>query len=436
MKSLALINGKVYLDGRLQNKNLLIRGEKIAEIGESIYDSDMSLDCTGMWVLPGGIDPHVHFRTPGMEQKEDWVSGSKAAAKGGITTVLDMPNTNPSTTNKIRLAEKRAIAGRDSIINFGFHFGATDDNLEKIIEIQEVASIKVYFGSTTGNLLVNEESYLEKVIKGTKLPITFHAEDETLIRENREKVKRSNLAQWQLHGMIRNRDVAVSAVQKILKLMKPYDKKAYFCHISTRKEHELIKQAKENGDIYCEATPHHLLLNEEILESIGNFGKVNPPLRKEEDRKYLYQALVNGEIDTIGTDHAPHLKDEKKRDYDHSPSGIPGVETAIPLLLTEVINNRLSLPQFVKLTSQNAVHIFSIKDKGLIQPGYDADLMVIDPAKKDEIRGNKLITKVGWTPFEGAKIEGQVITTIVMGSIAFTNDKFLTTAGTEVNYNR
>ncbi len=424
----------ILLNGKLRKRNLLIEGKSTMGISETPYQDGNIIDCKGQWILPGAIDPHVHFRTPGGEHKEDWKTGSKAAVAGGITTVLDMPNTNPPTTTSERLNEKRKIAKANSLCNFGFYFGASINNLDEIEKINNIAAIKIYFGSTTGNLLVNDSHYLTDLIKKTRFPLAFHAENEALMKKNISKIKDLNKAGARIHGVIRDEEVARSAVEEIIALANDHNVKIYLCHVSTQREFELIERAKQSMDIYCEVTPHHLFLNEELLDRIGHFGKVNPPLRKEVDRKFLYNALIDGRIDTIGTDHAPHLKKEKMQEYLKAPSGLPGLETMLPLLLTEVYHGNLTIDRLAQLTGGNTAKFFSLKNKGSLAPGYDADIVVVNPDKSYSLTSERLYTKVGWNPFEGRTLYGEIDQTIVLGQLAYKRGRFFSVHGEEVKY--
>ena len=437
MNTLILNHGIAYIDHSLKKRTIFIKGEKIVRITESPYkpsknNHETVLDCQNQWILPGIIDPHVHFRTPGQEYKEDWDTASKAALAGGITTVLDMPNTNPPTTTQKQIQEKIAIAQKLSRVNFGFHIGASHNNFDELMNVQNAASIKIYFGSTTGNLLVNNHQYIKKIIQNTRIPLLFHAENELLIQNNLKK--NLNFNHYQIHGIIRNQKVAFSAVQQILKLIQKSQIKAYFCHITTKKEFLKIKKAKKNQTIYCEITPHHLFCNENIYQKIGHFAKVNPPLRPEKDRLFLYHAFLNNEIDIIGTDHAPHLEQEKQQNYQKSPSGSPGLEIMLPLLLNEVHKKKLKIQYLVKKTSENPALFFLIKNKGKIKPYYDADLTLVNPNKKHTIEKNKLYTKCKWSLFDKKIVFGKIETTIILGKIAYHQEKFMPMLGKHIYY--
>ncbi len=347
--------------------------------------------------LPGIIDPHVHFRTPGAEYKEDFKSGSISALAGGISCVLDMPNTNPPTTIEKELGWKIKQT-KNLPINFGFHFGATNDNLKEIQKVEnKISSIKVYFGSSTGDLLLNNLEILEKLMRSTTKIITVHAEDEEMIQKNIKKYKGKN--DPKIHSLIRSPDAAASAVEKLLNLARKTNHLIYFCHISTKDEINLIKKAKKEGfKVYAEVTPHHLFLDDSAYKKWGNFVKVNPPLRSKKDIEALWEALNEGIIDTVGSDHAPHLPKEKNQDYWQAPSGIPGIETTLPLLLNAVNEQKLSLDRLVELISINPAKIFKINLKE-----YQ---IKIDLNLKKEIRKENLHSKCGWSPYEGLKLIG------------------------------
>ena len=386
--------------------------------------------------LPAIIDPHVHFRTPGAEHKEDFRSGTEAAKAGGISYVLDMPNTSPPTITEKDLdwkinavsgchSEERGIpaspAGRskgslthkgirdDSInVKFGFHFGATADNLDEIKKVSfdnaqdksnKIVSIKIYFGSSTGDLFLNDLSIIEKIMRETDKIITVHAEDEDIIQKNIKKHKHRN--EPKIHSLIRSPEAAYSAVEKLIDLVRKTKHPVYFCHISTKGEIDLIKKAKKEGlPVYAEVTPHHLFLDESAYKIWGNFVKVNPPLRTKEDRKALWDAINDDTVDTIGSDHAPHLPSEKKQDYWSAPSGIPGVETTLPLMLDAVNKGKLTLGKLIELMSKNPSRIFSVNIKGETR---------IDLDKKLVLKVNRLKTKCGWSPYEGNRLIGRPV---------------------------
>ncbi|MFH1324850.1 MAG: amidohydrolase family protein [Nanoarchaeota archaeon] len=382
MKSTLLKNCKVLEEGKLVERHIFLEDHKIAYISDEIITADEVIDLNGKIVIPGLIDSHVHFREPGLTHKEDFLSGSIAAAKGGVTTILDMPNTLPPTTTVALLEEKRKLAEK-SIVNYGFHFGSTNDNLEEIKSAKNIASVKIFMNVSTGNLKIDNLHIVEKIMKEAKL-CTIHAEGENLT--------------------------------KAIEIASKLNKKFYACHVSTELELKDIRKNKKY--VYCEVTPHHLFLTEKDNEQLGKLADVKPPLKAEKDQDALWKAIQSGIVDTIATDHAPHLKEEKLND---SRSGIPGIETMLPLLLDAVNKNKLTLQQVVDLTSKNPAKIFKIKKKGLLQEGYDADLTVIDMDLEKEVKSDELLSKSKWSLFEGKVLKGWPIITFVRGNIVYDN---------------
>lgn len=396
--SLLLKNCKVIEDGNTILRNILIsEGKIISIISENSGNSDeinceKVIDCNNKLVLPGLIDPHVHFREPGMEHKEDFLSGSCAAAAGGITTVLDMPNTNPPTFTLSDLENKKNLAMK-SIVNFGFYFGASaDDNImeiKKAFDSGNVAAVKVYMNDTTGNLLITDNLLLEKIFETAKISekvVAVHAEGEM--------------------------------VKKAVELAKKCGNKLYLCHISTKEEIDYINTNKTNGNdntLFVEVSPHHLFLTEE--DDNGAFTKMKPVLKTINNQQALFDAVNSGVVDVIGTDHAPHTLEEK-REINY-PYGVPGCETVLPLLLNAVNEGRISLKKVQELCCENPAKIFGIKNKGFIKEGYDADLVILDLEMERIVENEKLFTKCKWSPFAGKKLKGWPIMTIVNGNIVY-----------------
>ena len=415
--SLLLKNCKLIHRGKNVIRNIFIENGIIRKITTENMRADAVINARHNYVIPGMIDSHVHFRAPGSEYKEDFFTGSRAAAAGGVTTVLDMPNTPLPTTSLRALMEKRQAA-KKSIVNYGFHFGATMENSGEIRNSSKynVASVKVFMGSSTGNLLINNDGRLYEIFCDSKLN-TIHAENEDLIGYFEEKYRRKT--NYDLHCDIRNNLTAYTAVSKAISLSRACSNKLYFCHVSTRQEISMLKDEAA----YVEITPHHLFLAREDMKTLGNFGKMNPPLRSKDDQTALWEAINDGTADTIGSDHAPHLPQEKNAPYKKAPSGVPGVETSLPLMLDAVNRGLLALPRLVELTSINPARIFGIKNKGLIKEGYDADLVIIDMDMEKRIRNENLFTKCGWSPFDGRKVRGWPVTTIVNGNVVFHEGK-------------
>lgn len=343
--------------------------------------------------MPGLIDAHVHFRDPGLTHKEDFKSGSEAAARGGVTTFIDMPNVSPAMVTRKLLEERRELA-KKSIVDYGFHFGASPEDIDEISKAKNVASTKVFFNISTGKLMITDDKALESIFQASKI-ITVHAEDEQ--------------------------------VERAINIAKKTNKPVFLCHVSQKSELDMIKKSGYKK-FFVEVTPHHLFLTE-ADKSYLNIMK--PPLRTKADQDALWQAIQNGEVDTIGTDHAPHLESEKKEKETY---GVPGIETMLPLLLNAHNEGKISLNQIQKLTSENPARIFKIQHKGFLKPGFDADLTIIDLNLKQKVKKEHLKTKCKWSPFEGKVLKGWPITTIVRGRIVYNQDKVLDNKGREVEF--
>ena len=439
--SLLIKNAKIFSKNKSIIQNVFISNGKIKKISDSEIKlkADKVIDAKNKFLLPGGIDSHVHFREPGMEFKGNWKTESRAAIAGGITTVIDMPNTIPSTTTAENLEKKRKIAGKSSLVNFGFHFGAEKGKLNEIKKAKNFAGIKVFMGSSTGNMLLEEEKELEKVFRKAKQKnkiVILHAEDEKIIRKNMEKAKNKNWNDIKYHNEIRSEKAEVTAIKKALKLQKKIGNKIHFLHVSTKKGlQEIIKAKKRTPKavfaqtfgkslISCEVCPHHLFLNQSHLKKLKNFGKMNPPLRTKKDNEFLLKNLLNGKIDFVSTDHAPHLKKEKARDYWNAPSGVTGIETIFPLLLDLVAKKKMKIQRLIEVLSEKPAEIYRIKGKGKIRKGFDADLVLVDLNKKWIIKNSVMHSKCKWTPFNGKKVKGKILSTIVDGKIVFNKGKF------------
>ncbi|HBU06988.1 MAG TPA: dihydroorotase [Candidatus Magasanikbacteria bacterium] len=363
--------------------------------------------------LPALIDPHVHFRTPGSEHKENWQTGAQAAMAGGYTTVFDMPNNSPSTISTLALEHKKKIIDKqlDEInipLNYYLYLGATPNNYTEFAKCKnEIIGVKLFMGASTGDLLVDKIEDQENIFKTCaelNLIVAVHAESEAVIKNNNVTMGQCNNVKD--HSKIRSRDAAITAVSQAIKLAQKYNTKLYICHVSTKEEIELIKQAKlESIKIYAEVTPHHLFLSEDDYNHLGTLGQMNPPLRTKNDQKALWQAILDGTIDTIGTDHAPHTLEEKAKPYPNSPSGVPGLETTLPLLLNEFKNGKITLEKITELTHFNIQKIFNIPETN--------DLVIIDLDLEKEVTNENLKTKCGWSPFVGLSLRGWPIATIL-----------------------
>lgn len=392
------------IDGK--RKNLLLEGK-----------SQITIDADKYLLLPGLIDPHVHFRTPGLEQKEDWRSGAKASIAGGYTTVFDMPNTQPPTVTASLLEEKKQIIDQqlaevDIPLHYELFFGADKNHFDEIAKVKKaVVGIKVFMGHSTGNLVIDDDSSLHAIFSlahAHNMLVAVHAEDEQLIKQRQKSY--SDQATYRDHSEIRNSTVAAEAVSKAIALARLYKVHLYILHVSSKAEVELIKQAKHDKvTVYAETTPHHLFLSTDDYENLKGYGLMNPPLRSRDDQQALFEAIDQGIIDTIGSDHAPHTTDEKQRPYGQCPCGVPGIETTLPLLLNAYHEGLLTLEKIVALTSTRAQQIFNLPVR--------EDFVLVDLAREKLVVNSELNTKCGWSPFHGKKLKGWPVYTILSGRV-------------------
>jgi len=372
------------------------------------------IDARGHLLLPGAIDGHVHFRTPGSPEKETWETGSAAAAFGGVTTVLDMPNTAPATMTVRALEAKRELIKGKSYVNYGFHFGAAANPAE-LEAVQGVPAFKVYMGSSTGDLLVDEPSVWEKIFRMAKaknIPVIVHAENEARIRARMKEFRGHDEAAT--HANIRDCGCAVLAVEEAVALREKVGNKLHIAHLSCKEELDVVR-AHRHRDLTCEVTPHHLFFSIDDMQD--SFLKMNPPLRHAEDLRALWEGLRDGSVTCVATDHAPHTKEEKQRVHWDAPSGVPGVEFMLPLLLNEVQTNILSVEDVVRLTAEGPARVFALHDRGRIAPGFRADLILVDMDETRTIDEDLIRSKCGWSPYEGMTLKGWPVLTMVNGHI-------------------
>ncbi|QDL09301.1 dihydroorotase [Brasilonema octagenarum UFV-E1] len=380
----------------------------------------IEIDAQGLTLLPGVIDPQVHFREPGLEHKEDLFTASCACAKGGVTSFLEMPNTRPLTITQQALDDKLQRASQKCLVNYGFFIGATTDNLPDLLLAKPACGIKIFMGSMHGQLLVDQDAALEAIFsKGERL-IAVHAEDQARINERRKEFAGTH--DPAVHSQIQDNQAALLATEQALRLSKKYQRRLHILHMSTAEEANLLREDKPSW-VTAEVTPQHLLLNTTAYDKIGTLAQMNPPLRSPHDNQVLWQALRDGVIDFIATDHAPHTIDEKAQEYPNAPSGMPGVETSLPLMLTAAMQGQCTVAQVVHWMSQAVAKAYGIPNKGAIAPGFDADLVLVDLDTYRPVLREELLTKCGWSPFEGWNLTGWPVLTIVGGQIVYEKGK-------------
>jgi len=373
------------------------------------------INANGLHLFPGVIDTQVHFREPGAEQKEDLESGSRAAVMGGVTTVFEMPNTKPATSTIKALKDKIQRATGRMWCDFAFYVGATAGNVSRLANLERqpgCAGIKIFMGSSTGDLLVAEDEVLEKVLANGTRRIAIHAEDEGRLIERKALAETGGVAQ---HPVWRDEQTAILATERILRIARKTGRRIHVLHVTTEDEMAILAAYKDIATV--EVTPQHLTLSApDCYEELGSYAQMNPPIRDERHRQGLWKALAVGIVDVIGSDHAPHEKEMKAKDYPASPSGMPGVQTLVPLMIDHVNKGNLSLERFMDLTSAGPARVFNIAGKGRLAVGYDADFTLIDLKKKWVIEEDWLQSKCGWSPFTGRQIVGKPVGTFVRGN--------------------
>lgn len=410
---LKLTGGTVHTPGGPVRADVGVRDGKIVAIGAS-GDAGETIDCTGLDVLPGVIDTQVHFREPGLVHKEDLESGSRSAVLGGVTAVFEMPNTKPNTDSEAAIGDKLARAKGRMWCDHAFYVGATNANAEALAELERLpgtCGVKIFMGASTGDLLVSEDASLAAVLASGHRRVAIHAEDED--RMNARKGERVT-GDPASHPVWRDDESAMLATRRILKLARAAKRRIHVLHVTTPAELELLAQNKDIAT--CEVTPQHLTLaGEEAYPRLGTLAQMNPPIRSGAHRDGLWHWLNQGVSDVIGSDHAPHTLEEKSKTYPDTPSGMPGVQTLLPLLLNHVANGRMSLQRLIELTSAGAQRIFGIVGKGRIAAGYDADFSVVDLKARWTIEQDWVASRAGWSPFTGMELTGKPVGTIIRG---------------------
>ncbi len=402
---------------------------KIAFIGDlSQASAGEIFDATGLTVLPGVIDTQVHFREPGLEWKEDLETGSRAAALGGVVAVFEMPNTNPNTTDPDTMADKLARAKDRMWTDHAFYVGGTHENADYLAELERLpgcCGVKVFMGASTGDLLIADDEGVRKVLSNVRRRATFHSEDEYRLVERRGLARTGD---WTSHPEVRDAESAIRSTRRLVGLAKETGARIHVLHVTTKDEMEYLRFHKDVATV--EITPQHLtLVGPEAYELLGSYAQMNPPIRSQEhvDALWLW-GMQQGVADVLGSDHAPHTKEEKAKPYPASPSGMPGVQTLVPLMLTHVANGRLSLERFIDLTSAGAQRVFGTANKGRMAVSYDADLTIVDLKSRRTITHDQQATRCGWTPFDGVEATGWPTATIVRGRVVMQDGELIGSA--------
>ena len=395
-------------------RDLAVRGGKIVAIGDVAGAAAETIDCRGLHILPGVMDTQVHFREPGATHKEDLESGSRSAVMGGVTGVFEMPNTAPPTTTAEALADKIKRAEARMHCDFAFYVGGTRENIKDLPALEMLpgcAGVKVFMGSSTGSLLVEDDGGVREILQAIRRRAAFHSEDEYRLRERQglriEGDPRS-------HPVWRDEIAALTCTERLVRLAHETGKRIHVLHVSTAQEMEFLAGHKDVASV--ETTPHHLTLEApDCYQRLGTYAQMNPPVRDATHRAGVWKGLTQGVVDVLGSDHAPHTREEKDKTYPASPSGMTGVQTLVPIMLDHVNAGRLSLQRFVDLTSAGPARLFGIARKGRIAAGYDADLTVVDLRKRQTITDAWVASRPGWTPYNGVSVTGWAIGTFVRG---------------------
>jgi dihydroorotase len=393
--------------------------------------ADETIRADDLFLLPGVVDDQVHFRDPGLTHKEDLHTATRACAKGGVTSFLEMPNTRPATVSQERLIEKLALASGKCLVNYGFYIGATPLNLDELKRVKRTPGIKIFIGSSTGDLLVDQQEALERIFAETTLPICAHCEDEATVRANSQRLNGGST--YEDHSRIRDEAAAVIATKRALDLAIRHRHRFHVLHVSTAAEAELLRNPQ--GLITAEVCLHHLFFNVDDYERLGSLVQMNPSIKTSADNEGLWRALKDGRIQAIATDHAPHTLDEKRQPYPKSPSGLPAVENSLALMLDCVNAGLCSIESVVHWMCDAPARIWDLVGKGRIALGYDADLVLVDLSKKQTVRNENQQTKCGWSPWDGITLQGWPVRTIVNGQTVFVDGKFdETVRGSEIQF--
>ncbi len=450
MKTYLLQKATIVTAAKEAAGSVIISGGKIADVfytddeayeyrikaASERYPDMETVDLEGKYLMAGGIDAHVHFRDPGLTHKADMYTESRAAVAGGVTTAFDMPNTRPATVSEEAFAAKMELAKEKSCMNLGFHFGATNTNIEEIERIldgktplspDEIKGIKVFMGSSTGNMLVDENSTLDRLFSIKSKPVLVHCEDEETIRQNlKAAIERyGEDIPFSEHENIRSRKACIKSSIKALEKAIRHGTRLVLCHISTKEEIEMVRAAKSNNpDIIAETSCNYLWFCNEDYDRMGSRLKCNPSVKTSADREALREGLANGLIDTIGSDHAPHLPAEKEGTYTKAPSGLPSIQQSLPVLLTIAREEDIPLTRIAAVFSENASDLYRLR-RGKVMPGYEADLVIFDKDKPFTVRNEDQYSRCGWSPYDGETLYGAIETVFIGGNIIYKDGKFI-----------
>ena len=425
---LIITGGEVFLpNSSIEKIDIGIKDSKIVELGDlSKKDCEKKIVVNNLIVLPGAIDSQVHFREPGLTHKEDIMNGTKGAILGGVTSIFEMPNTNPSTTTEAALNEKISIAQKNAYCNYSFFVGAAKENIENLKKLERLpgcCGVKIFMGSSTGDLLVEDDDSLRKILASGNRRVAIHSEDEYRLRERKHLVEDSKV-DVSSHPLWRDSQTAIRSTQRLLKIAQETKRKIHVLHISTGDEILILKKFKNFST--CEVTPQHLFFYApDCYENLGSLAQMNPPIRDKSHNIGLWKGIEEKIVDVIGSDHAPHTLEEKKKEYPNCPSGMTGVQTILPIMLDFVNKGKLGINDLVRLLCYNPAKIYNMKSKGEIKIGNDADFSIVDLNKEFTITNEWIASKSGWTPYNGLKITGLPVFTVVNGKIVMQDSEII-----------
>ena len=424
--TLCLKNGHVMIRDTLVYTNVYIQDETISLVSDKNYDAEQTIDCKNLTILPGVIDSQVHFREPGLEGKETLASGMLAAVSGGVTSIFEMPNTNPLTITPETIEDKLNRASKEAWSDYAFYLGGTmrtSKNLPEWERLKGVCGIKIFMGASTGDLMTATDEEVESVVSNGGRVIAVHAEDQIIMMNNFESILGSS-KDVAMHCKWRSPESCLSATTRVVNLARKHKRRVHILHITTSEEMEFLSKNKDVASV--ELLANHLTLNApECYENLGTLAQQNPPIREKHHQEALWNALNNNIVDVIASDHAPHTLEEKSAPYPKSPSGTPGVQTLVPIMLNHVNNGKLSLSKLVSLWSYGPERIHKISGKGRIEQSYDADFTIVDMNKEMIITNGQQRSKSKWTPYDGMKVKGWPTHTIVRGNVVMQDDDII-----------